>query len=290
MVEEKWKVIPQYEKYEVSNLGNVRDVGSKELCNQWEQNGYKMVYLKCGYKKKASDKRVHRLVALAFVDGHFKNAIIDHINDNKTDNRAENLQWITPSLNTKKHHFNKRNEEAKGCRVSCYHCGKVFSETKIVFKKQVSFCSHKCAQKATESDYEVRCCKVCNREITLRPRQSRHSYKKVNTCSKACQNVFQSTDNENYRKECIWCHKEFKKPKNITIRRFGKRLYCSNKCSASAKGSEKTENWDTTDISECVNCSKEYKRKKGEKKKTFFKRQYCGLPCKYEAQIKHTKI
>lgn len=43
---------------------------------------------------------VHRLVALAFVDGYREGLVVDHIDRNKTNNHADNLRWVTSSMNT----------------------------------------------------------------------------------------------------------------------------------------------------------------------------------------------
>ena len=47
---------------------------------------------------------MHRLVALAFVenDDTSKKLEVDHINDDKSDYRVENLQWVTNGFNSKK--------------------------------------------------------------------------------------------------------------------------------------------------------------------------------------------
>ena len=44
---------------------------------------------------------VHRLVALAFVDGYKDGYHVNHINGIKTDNRASNLEWVTSAQNIK---------------------------------------------------------------------------------------------------------------------------------------------------------------------------------------------
>lgn len=106
---EIWKPIKNYEGlYEVSNLGKVRRLKfingvynfnqireCKQTLNTW---GYMTVNLcKNG---KSNTKRVHRLVAVAFLGE--SNLQIDHINGNKQDNRLVNLEYVTPKENTKR--------------------------------------------------------------------------------------------------------------------------------------------------------------------------------------------
>jgi len=45
---------------------------------------------------------VHRLVAQSFCDGYAPDLVVDHINSNRSDNRAENLRWITPAENIRR--------------------------------------------------------------------------------------------------------------------------------------------------------------------------------------------
>lgn len=87
--------------YEVSNLGRVRSLHRKEIIVMAQQiscNGYYRVQLwKDGAMKYC---RVHRLVGFAFLaDSYFEGAVIDHVNTIKTDNRAENLRWVTQKEN-----------------------------------------------------------------------------------------------------------------------------------------------------------------------------------------------
>ena len=113
-VKEIWKAIPGYEyMYEVSNLGNVKSLSrenysgggmkiSKERILKQHKNGrgyLKVVLSKNSFKKQIS---VHQLVVMAFM-GHIPNGkmdlVVDHINDDKLDNRVENLQVVTQSEN-----------------------------------------------------------------------------------------------------------------------------------------------------------------------------------------------
>lgn len=88
----RWKVIPGFEKYEASDSGLIRVASSKKLVPQSNNhNGYLQVSIRDNDGKHKS-RRVHRLVMLAFV-GDSKDSV-NHINENKKDNRLENLEYL----------------------------------------------------------------------------------------------------------------------------------------------------------------------------------------------------
>lgn len=92
-MEEMWK--PCFEKYEVSNMGNVRN-GSKILAGSIQNRGYRYIQLQREGKRK--NFLIHQLVAEAFI-GERNGLDTDHINRNKLDNRVENLRYITHKEN-----------------------------------------------------------------------------------------------------------------------------------------------------------------------------------------------
>lgn len=99
---EVWKDIESYEDiYQISNLGNVKRKyanGKTKIIKPYlNKCGYFYVCL-CKYNKKKLF-RVHKLVALAFIGNIPKNMEVNHINGIKTDNRVENLEYVSRGYN-----------------------------------------------------------------------------------------------------------------------------------------------------------------------------------------------
>ena len=100
---EIWKDVKGYEgKYQVSNLGKVRSLdwrGSgtvKELTLKDQNRGYVQVNLG------ARTFSVHRLVAEAFIPNPQGLPLIDHLDEDKTNNKADNLEWCDHKENTRR--------------------------------------------------------------------------------------------------------------------------------------------------------------------------------------------
>ena len=89
-----------YTRYEVSNLGRVRNARTGRVLRLRPGNkGYLIVDLY--YKGQRKSCKVHNLVATAFVEGWREGLQVNHKNGVKTDNRAENLEWVTASENVR---------------------------------------------------------------------------------------------------------------------------------------------------------------------------------------------
>lgn len=120
-----WKDIPGYEGlYQVSNDGKVRSLDRVTIDKIGRKRPQKGAILKPGirtggYKKVGLCKNgvikhisVHRLVALAFIPNPNNLPCINHINEVRTDNRAENLEWCTVEYNCNYGAHNKKLSEA----------------------------------------------------------------------------------------------------------------------------------------------------------------------------------
>ena len=99
---EIWKDVIGYETlYQVSNLGRVKSIGKANehlLKGRDDTNGYLKVAL---YKNKiCKNFKIHRLVAIAFIENKDNKPCVNHINANKTDNILENLEWCSYSENS----------------------------------------------------------------------------------------------------------------------------------------------------------------------------------------------
>ena len=92
---EQWKKIPGFEAYEASTLGNIRNARG-HILKTWLDGGRHYYQIRFGRGKNYS---VHRLIALTFIPEVDGKPYVDHINQNKTDNRVENLRWATMSEN-----------------------------------------------------------------------------------------------------------------------------------------------------------------------------------------------
>lgn len=140
-MKEEWKQIEiDGEKwgYEVSNLGNVRNMKTDKLLNLTKHsNGYIRITL--SKNRKTKKFYVHRLVATMFIPNTDGLKEVNHIDFNRENNSVENLEWVSHKDNVQ-HSFNGDEErgkqhkqkisDAKKKKIRCVENGMVFDSLK----------------------------------------------------------------------------------------------------------------------------------------------------------------
>lgn len=147
-MEEVWKDIPGYEGlYQASTEGRIRSLPHSvnyvkhykdkdvqathhfegKLLKQVMTSGYLGVLL--SVEGKTKDALVHRLVASTFVANPYNLPQVDHINQDRLNNKPENLRWTTARGNSRSsiaagNHVSQR--LFKQCRIKDVDTGEVF--------------------------------------------------------------------------------------------------------------------------------------------------------------------
>nr|DAG76872.1 MAG TPA: homing endonuclease [Caudoviricetes sp.] len=125
---EIWKPLVGYEtEYLISSYGRLKSIkhGKSIILKPHinTRNGY--VYYLVSKNGKSKNSRAHRLVALTFIPTSNTKLQVNHKDGNKTNNRADNLEWCTQSENMI-HAYKMGLEKPRGLKVIRLDDGKIF--------------------------------------------------------------------------------------------------------------------------------------------------------------------
>lgn len=99
MVEE-WKPLLGDESLGfVSNLGRIKSVKGNILASTTSKNGYHYIVMEQRTRGIKMTIRIHRAVAFAFCEGYQEGFTVNHIDGNKDNNAASNLEWLSHKNN-----------------------------------------------------------------------------------------------------------------------------------------------------------------------------------------------
>lgn len=120
---EIWKDIKDFDRYQVSNYGNVKSFKHKKdgkLLKLIKQKNY--LYVALSKNCKESRRLVHRLVAEAFIPNPDNLSEVNHKDENPMNNCVENLEWCTSKYNANYGTRNKRRAKP----IQCVETGKIY--------------------------------------------------------------------------------------------------------------------------------------------------------------------
>lgn len=96
-MEEMWVTVDEFPKYMISNFGRVKNNKNRILKTSTHRDGYKQIGLR--KNKKPYERKIHRLVAIAFVPNPENKPTVNHIDEDRTNNQVDNLEWMTVKEN-----------------------------------------------------------------------------------------------------------------------------------------------------------------------------------------------
>lgn len=138
-MEEIWKEVPGFEGlYQVSNYGQIRSTPRRGTTGGIMKGHIdKKGYINITLRKDGAQytQKLHRLIAITFIPNPNNYPEVNHKDENKQNNRVDNLEWCTTSYN---HEYGTRTVRAStrcGKPIRCVETGIEYQGAKWASKE-----------------------------------------------------------------------------------------------------------------------------------------------------------
>lgn len=92
---EEWRTIEAFPNYQVSSLGRIKNIKTNRILKPFKNKTSGYYYINIRNTRGRKCYRVHRLVATYFINNPLKLSDVNHIDENKANNRVTNLEWVS---------------------------------------------------------------------------------------------------------------------------------------------------------------------------------------------------
>lgn len=115
-----------FKNHHITRYGDVWNIERKiKMKIRLDKDGYEIVNLR--YKGISKTEKIHRLIALAYIENPDNKPQINHIDSNRQNNSIDNLEWVTPKENVI-HSFQVGHRTIPvGKKVICIETKKIFN-------------------------------------------------------------------------------------------------------------------------------------------------------------------
>ena len=143
-MEEEFRMCIENNNYSVSNFGRVRNNKTNKIIKGSKGHGG-YLQIMCPIDGIRHHKNIHRLVAVAFIPNPDDKELVDHIDNNRTNNNAYNLRWCTSNEN--------QQNKCVSCNNTTGHKGVTFRNNRWVARidhngKRINLGSFKTVEEA----------------------------------------------------------------------------------------------------------------------------------------------
>lgn len=138
---EEWRDIKDYKGiYQISNKGRVKSLNridsrgnkvNEKILRPGKRNNY--LYVRLCKDGKFKDYRIHRLVAEAFIPNPDNLPVVNHKDEDKSNNCVENLEWCTQEYNV---------NYSLSKKIICLETGEIFNGSQDVIDKMFNGKGH----------------------------------------------------------------------------------------------------------------------------------------------------